>query len=270
MRIEFGEKVRSLRNERGLTQEKLADFLGVSFQAVSKWERGDTVPDVYMLPSIASFFDVTIDYLLSYDANREKTISEYEEKYYHLWKERNSEALVHLMKEAITRYPSEYRLLVRYLNALIWHTERSNEMTMSIKSEAIAVYERIRDNCHVDSIRMWAKKIIIRFYLKLSNIEGSGVSFREVEAIINELPLMQNSRDYLSCRVYKDEKQDEASKAAISELLYLLNDVIAVNWVYRTNVPIEERIVVLEYLIATNEIFYTDGDYGKNYINMAF
>ena len=79
MNLEFGEKVRSLRTERGLTQEKLADFLGVSFQAVSKWERGDTVPDIYMLPSIASFFGVTTDYLLSYDVNKEKDISSYSE-----------------------------------------------------------------------------------------------------------------------------------------------------------------------------------------------
>jgi len=270
MKFEFGEKVRSLRTERGLTQEKLADFLGVSFQAVSKWERGDTVPDIYMLPSIASFFGVTTDFLLNYDVNREKDITQYEEKYYQLWRECDSQALVVLMKEAVARYPSEYRLLVRYLNSLIWHTEKSNEMSIDIKSEAIAVYERIRDNCTIDSIRIWAKKIISGFYLKLSSIEGSGVSVSDAEAIVNEMPLMQNSRDYLLCSFYKGEKRDKSSKNAISELLYLLNNVITVNWVYRLDTPLKERIVALESLVAANEIFYTDEDFGKNYINMAF
>lgn len=270
MKLELGERVRNLRCERGLTQEKLADFLGVSFQAISKWERGDTVPDIYMLPSIASFFGVTIDYLLNYDLNREKDISEYEEKYYQLWHARDSDSLIILMKEAIARYPAEYRLLVRYLNALVWHTEKSNETAIEAKNEIIAVYERIRDNCTIESIRVWAKKITVGFYIKLSNMAGSGVSFRDAEEMIKELPLMQNCRDYMFCHFYKDEKRDMASKSAISELLYLLNDVITVNWVHRAAIPMKERIAALESLISVNNLFYTDGNFGKNYINMAF
>ena len=270
MKLEFGEKVRSLRTERGLTQEKLADFLGVSFQAVSKWERGDTVPDIYMLPSIASFFGVSIDYLLSYDLNREKEIAEYEEKYYQLWQKRDSETLVTVMKESVARYPSEYRLLVRYLNALVLYTQKQTDVSIEERNEIFAVYERIRDNCTIDSIRVWAKKIVIGFYIKLSNIKGSGVSIRDAEEIINEMPLMQNCRDYLLCRLYKDERRDEVSKAAISELLFLLNDVITANWVYRADVPLKEKINALESLIAVNKVFYTDEDFGKNYINMAF
>ncbi len=270
MKLEFGEKVRSLRTERGLTQEKLADFLGVSFQAVSKWERGDTVPDIYMLPSIASFFGVSIDYLLSYDVNREKEIAEYEEKYYALWQAHDCETLVAVMKESVARYPSEYRLLVRYLNALVLYAQNQNQVLIEERNEIFSVYERIRDNCTIDSIRVWAKKIVIGFYIKLSNIQGSGVSISDAEMIINEMPLMQNCRDYLLCRLYKDERREKASKAAISELIFLLNDVITVNWVYRADVPIKERIEVLESLVAVNKIIYTDEDFGKNYINMAF
>lgn len=270
MKLEFGEKVRSLRTERGLTQEKLADFLGVSFQAVSKWERGDTVPDIYMLPSIASFFGVTIDYLLNYDVNKEKDISEYEKKYYQLWQARDSEALVSVMKEAIIRYPAEYRLLVRYLNALVWHKEKSDEAIIEAKNEIIAVYERIIDNCTVDSIRMWAKKIIIGFYIKLSSIEGTGITIKDAENILNEMPLMQNSRDYILCRFYKDERRDMVSKSAVSELLYLLNDVITVNWVYRADVPIHEKINALESLISVNKTVYTDEDFGKKLYQYGF
>lgn len=270
MKLEFGEKVRSLRTERGLTQEKLADFLGVSFQAVSKWERGDTVPDIYMLPSIASFFGVTTDYLLSYDVNKEKDISEYEKKYYQLWQARDGEALVSVMKEAIVRYPAEYRLLVRYLNALVWHKGKSNEAIIEAKNEIIAVYERIIDNCTADSIRMWAKKIIIGFYIKLSSIEGTGITIKDAEDILNEMPLMQNSRDYMFCRFYKDERRDMVSKAAVSELLYLLNDVITVNWVYRSDIHLKDKINALESLISVNKTVYTNEDFGKNFINMAF
>jgi transcriptional regulator with XRE-family HTH domain len=50
-----------------VTQQQLADAVGVTFQAVSKWENGTTVPDVGLLPEIADFFEVTIDGLFKPD-----------------------------------------------------------------------------------------------------------------------------------------------------------------------------------------------------------
>lgn len=270
MNLNIGTNIKRLRLEKGLTQEQLAELLCVSTAAVSKWESKNTYPDITLLFPLASIFGVSIDELMGYDVNSEKEISEYEEKYYQLWQARDGEALVSVMKEAIVRYPAEYRLLVRYLNALVWHKGKSNEAIIEAKNEIIAVYERIIDNCTVDSIRMWAKKIIIGFYIKLSSIEGTGITIKDAENILNELPLMQNSRDYMLCRFYKDERRDMASKAAVSELLYLLNDVITVNWVYRADVSLKERINVLETLISINKTVYTNEDFGKNYINMAF
>ncbi len=52
MNIYFGENIKRLRSEQNLTQEALAGFLGVSFQTISKWERGETYPDITMLPVI--------------------------------------------------------------------------------------------------------------------------------------------------------------------------------------------------------------------------
>ena len=64
MYIDFSESLKRLRKERDLTQEMLAAFLGVSFQAVSKWERGESYPDIELLPEIAKYFGVTVDDLL--------------------------------------------------------------------------------------------------------------------------------------------------------------------------------------------------------------
>ena len=61
MSIQMGAKIRSLRKARNLSQEVLAQYLGVSFQAVSKWENGDTMPDVALIPAIAGFFEVSTD-----------------------------------------------------------------------------------------------------------------------------------------------------------------------------------------------------------------
>ncbi len=67
MTIRMGEKIRSLRKAKNVSQEVLAQYLGVSFQAVSKWENGSAMPDVTMIPAIASFFDVSTDELFDYN-----------------------------------------------------------------------------------------------------------------------------------------------------------------------------------------------------------
>ena len=56
-----------MRTEHSVTQEEFADYLGISFQAVSKWETGTTLPDITLLPKLASYFGVRIDELFSVD-----------------------------------------------------------------------------------------------------------------------------------------------------------------------------------------------------------
>lgn len=63
--MEIGNQIKALRLNRGMTQEALAEKLGVSAQAVSKWERNAAVPDVQLLPELSAYFGVTIDALFA-------------------------------------------------------------------------------------------------------------------------------------------------------------------------------------------------------------
>ena len=63
--MEMGKEIRRLREDRGITQEALAEALNVTAQSVSKWERGTSMPDVQLLPQIAIYFGVTIDQLFA-------------------------------------------------------------------------------------------------------------------------------------------------------------------------------------------------------------
>ena len=75
MVLKLGENLRNLRKDRGITQEELAYTLGVSFQAISKWERGESYPDISILPTLAGYFGVTIENLMG--VNRMKTEKEW-------------------------------------------------------------------------------------------------------------------------------------------------------------------------------------------------
>lgn len=81
MNIDLSEKLKILRKEKNISQEKLAQYLQVSFQAVNKWENGQTYPDLSLLPDIARFFGITIDELLQVEQiDEEKLYRKYEEQ----------------------------------------------------------------------------------------------------------------------------------------------------------------------------------------------
>ena len=64
MKLYLAQNIKKYRQARGLTQEELAEHLGVSFQSVSRWENALSYPDIELIPEIAAFFAVSTDVLL--------------------------------------------------------------------------------------------------------------------------------------------------------------------------------------------------------------
>ena len=142
MNIYFSENIKSFRKQRNLTQEGLADLLGVTFQAVSKWERGESFHDITLLPVIAAFFDVSIVDLLGVDkAKNEEEILLIIDKFDN-GKYIGAEGTLGFVTEAYKKYPSDFRIVVRYLHALINHCLGTDGL-LKHKKEIISVYNRI-------------------------------------------------------------------------------------------------------------------------------
>lgn len=74
MQLNIGTKIKELRRRDGRTQEALAEALGVTNQAVSRWESGGSYPDMEIVPAIANYFHVSIDELFGYQNDREERI----------------------------------------------------------------------------------------------------------------------------------------------------------------------------------------------------
>lgn len=263
----FGENLKKLRKSRGLTQEAFADFLGMSFQAISKWERGETYPDITMLPPIASFFGVTVDSLLGTDLiEKEKQINEYCKKYSRLWSEGRIDKVRDMLKTAIAEFPGNYDLLAKYLNALIY-AQYDDDYLISIKAEVQRVYDTIQNYCTVDSIRIWTQKLMCRYLRDLSLIESSGVDIAEAEKILDQMPIMQNTRDYEAMYMYPhdDEKRAAACANGISEMLRLFGEIM--NRKYKNFLDADGDIS--EAYINLVEKVMPDGDYGKSHYLMV-
>ena len=69
----FAEKLKSIRKQAGISQEKLAEKLGVSRQAVTKWETDAGIPDIENIKAISALFDISIDELLGNERTEQKT-----------------------------------------------------------------------------------------------------------------------------------------------------------------------------------------------------
>ena len=79
----IGIKIKELRKKKDMTQEKLAEYLNVSFQAVSKWETGAASPDLSMIVPLARLLDVTTDTLFGFVNN----VDERQEELLKIWQE---------------------------------------------------------------------------------------------------------------------------------------------------------------------------------------
>lgn len=110
--LKIGEKIKELRKAQDVTREKLADYLNISYQAVSKWENGLALPDLSLIPALSNFFGVTSDYLLGIKADEnEEKINEYYKKAMACSHTGEIEKGIEIVKEALNTYPNNSKLL---------------------------------------------------------------------------------------------------------------------------------------------------------------
>lgn len=154
MKITLAENLRKLRRDRNLTQEDIADFLGVSFQAVSKWERDEGFPDISMLPVIANFFGITVDALIGNDiSSRDERIKAYCDEYWHCNKKGDMDAAADIAKKAYRDYPYDWNIIDIYCLSL---TKGYSEYPGGKLSELRDICRMIMDKCTDAKIRMHA------------------------------------------------------------------------------------------------------------------
>ncbi len=112
MSSEIGKTIRRLRREWGLTQEQLAEAVGVTVGAVSKWESGASSPDIGMLPELADFFEISVDVLLGYQF-QSRTAVEWADRIHQFTQDRAFEEGEMVVNQALIKFPNYFEVVYR-------------------------------------------------------------------------------------------------------------------------------------------------------------
>lgn len=155
MEMTIGRNIKRLRTEKGITQEQLSLAMNVTCAAVSKWERGDTYPDITLLQPLAYYFGVTLDELMGYD--REKVQSEIDEVialYRRNWHDSKGREII---VKAYRDYPNDYWIMYYYM----WNiggdmTDNDPAVLMKHKDEFLSICEKILEGCTEENLRLGA------------------------------------------------------------------------------------------------------------------
>lgn len=269
--IKIGDNIRRLRRERGLTQETLAEFLGVTFQSVSKWERGESCPDISMLPAIATFFGVTTDELLDVNGEERKAkIKAYIDEYNDL-RMKNSPYVFEQISKAVKEFPGDYDLLVRYLEMLIYEKSGADSDSEKIIDEVESIYDRILRFCTDDQIRIQAKRLVCMYYNTMGHVTKDEKYVSKKMAIADEMPNMMNSKEYIRTVInLPEEEHFSACRNALGcELLLMLGTVSNLIH-YKDRFSDEYKIQAMEKVLGVLRLIYDDGNYGVCYRSYVF
>lgn len=163
----------SKRKEKGITQEGLAAYIGVSKASVSKWETGQSYPDITFLPQLATYFNISIDELIGYTPQLTKEqIAELYHQLADAFASQPFEQVYGECEEIIKKYYSCFPLLMQmtvlYLNH---HMQAPGEQKNQILEETLDLCCRIRDESKDDFLSRDAAMVMAHCFLLLEKPE---------------------------------------------------------------------------------------------------
>ncbi|MCM1118620.1 MAG: helix-turn-helix domain-containing protein [bacterium] len=221
-RLNLPDNLIRLRHEKGLTQEELAHFLGITKASVSKWEKGINTPDILLLPQLAAYFDVTVDELIGYEPqlSSENIRCQYAELSKAFATLPFAEALGKvraLAHKYYACYPLLLQLGILYLNHYM--LAQTQEERGFILQEAVGWCDRIMDNCN--DVGVCSDALVLKAGLQLQ----LGKAAEAVEALESTADPRRLAGGTLLIQAYQMAGDGEKARsyAQVKQYLDLLN-----------------------------------------------
>lgn len=246
--INIGPIIVANRKEKGITQDEIAQDMGVSKSSVSKWERGQSYPDITLLPQLAAYFNLSIDELMGYEPNLSKM--EIRKLYSQLSKdfsEKPFEEVMTVCRQATRKYFSCFPLLLQMGILMVNHVDlvKNQEEVVRIIEEAKALFIRAKENSQAVEVRKQALFMEAYCYLALGKPE-------ETRALLEETVVPLMSTETLLATAYEMTGELEKSKEILQVTLYqyMLTVVGVMTQILKVYVTDEEK-----YETNMNRIF---------------
>lgn len=222
MELSVGEVIYKLRKERKITQEKLANAVGVSSQAVSKWESKISYPDITILPSIARFFDISIDELLNFNKDiSNEDVMEIMKSLAKIFENEGMEKALEASEKVLIEYPNNLFLKFRLgsLYMMYMGSATSEDRVKDILNKAIILLEESSTSPNNEISE--ASKYI------LSSLYTMNEQWDKAEEILLSLPKVTLDRDDMLIALYINQnKYDKAKEILINLTLKRVVNII--------------------------------------------
>lgn len=282
MQLDLGTKIRQLRRRDGRTQEALADALGVTSQAVSRWESGGSYPDMNLIPSVANYFGVTIDELFGYTNEREKKVDMLVSRICEMNRQnngvdRNIDECIALARDAMVEFPGNEKIMLCLASVLytagyvrygehhltdadgysIYDAERHRSYTEW--QEAIALYEKALTSLENGGPRHEAVAALSQLYLNMGE-HGKALALAE------SAPDIWGSKDFLRIYAFDGKQQAQAYAEALLKTVHSCAALtIQCVMAYGQNMTSAEKAQSIYDAIKLFDHVCTDGNYGSHH-----
>lgn len=266
--MSIGTTIKRLRRERSITQEQLAEYLGISTGAVSQWECDRTAPDITQLPLLANIFDVSADELLEIgEKKKDEIIRVFLDRYDELSNKGDLQSRFDLTKEMYRKYPNDYRVIEKYISELFNDPNYPNEpLGEEIhKDELIKLCENILENCTIQRIRYTATSIISVLYINDGHIDKAKAMCEQFPESIYDTVSELYEQMYCRCDGKKYIEYIKKNLRFTTE--HLINKIR--NFGTFAVQGTEEKICAYKKALTLIDLIYDDDDYGFAYYHIG-
>jgi len=193
----IAENLKRLRKAKNLTQKDIAEMLGISLQSVSKWERGDTMPDVTFLPPLANLYNVSVDTLLGMDRiNEQQAKSAIFITGYKNLREGCIDAAINAFSKALKTYPDDESIMSKLA---ISYALSNNPVALT---KALTLCECILTDNQGDKVPYTTLAALCFIYLKAGKKD-------KAIALARKLPCIRESCEVILAYMEKYPSADE-------------------------------------------------------------
>ena len=255
--MSIGSTIKRLRREKDITQEQLAEYLGITSRAISQWECDRTAPDISQIPALCYIFDVPSDVLLGIDIEKSnEEIKKYLSDAAELGYQGKGTERTALLREANKKFPRDYKIMQSLADSLVCEYSRKGNKEYD---EVFELCNRILAECTDSTTRYEAIDTLGTAY-------GYAGKNEEMLRLADEMPRTHFSYENFMLYRWKGDEDFEKRQSYISYLICQLISVIGCACDHRNDndkkiFSADERIKLHKLQVDLLELLFPDQDY---------